>query len=222
MGMNKREIIIFILGAVLGILSGFFIGKGIYDRPLVESVTRDTTTTIDTIPDITPTPTDSAPVKTVIRWLPMKLPKKSGTDKESVGNPYPASTDTLSQWQLFGNSEHPHDSALVEIPITSKHYQSPEYDAWVSGFEPSLDSIKVYQKTQVITETITRMKPPNKWELDLVGGINYEVYKKKYTPHIGGELLYKPNRFQIGIRGGIEYQEKIEPFLGAVAKIRIL
>ena len=198
--MNKREIIIFILGAVLGILSGFFIGKGIYDRPLVESVERDTVWITDTVPQYFPATKDSALVRYVTRFLPVLR------------------TDTLTKLEYFTT----HDTVAVEVPITSKHYGGENYDAWISGYEPSLDSIKVYQQTQIITETITRMKPPNKWELDLAGGINYEVCKKKYTPHIGGELLYKPNRFQIGIRGGIEYQEKIEPFLGAVAKIRIL
>lgn len=198
--MNKREIIIFILGAVLGILSGFFIGKDIYDRPLMESVERDTVWITDTVPLYFPAPKDSALVRYVTRFLPVLR------------------TDTLTKLEYFTT----HDTVAVEVPITSKHYGGENYDAWISGYEPSLDSIKVYQQTQIITETITRMKPPNKWELDLVGGINYEVCKKKYTPHIGGELLYKPNRLQIGIRGGIEYQEKIEPFLGAVAKLRIL
>ena len=109
----------------------------------------------------------------------------------------------------------------VEVPITSKHYGSKDYDAWVSGFEVSLDSIKVYKETQYITEARTISKPPNKWELDLVGGINYNFNKKKYTPHVGGELLYKPNRLQLGIRGGVEYTDKVEPVIGAVAKIRL-
>ena len=85
---------------VVGGLCGFFVGKGIYDQPIVESVSRDTTTTIDTIPDIAPEPKDSTPVRTIIRWLPMKLPKKSGTN-ESV----PASADTVTQWQYFGIAE---------------------------------------------------------------------------------------------------------------------
>lgn len=224
MRFNKTHLFVFLAGVVLGLCTGFFSAKAIYDKPLQESVTRDTTTTIDTIPDIAPVPKDSTPVRTIIRWLPMRLPKKSWTN-ESVDNPYPASTDTVTQWQYFGIAEHFADTSKmipVEVPITSKHYSSKDYDAWVSGFEPSLDSIKVYKETQVITETITRMKPPNKWELDVVGCIDYNFKDNRYTPHVGGELMYKPNRLQVGIRGGIEYNDKVEPFVGAVAKIRIM
>jgi hypothetical protein len=109
----------------------------------------------------------------------------------------------------------------VEIPIESKHYQSKDYDAWVSGYEQSLDSIKVYKETQYITEVRTISKPPNKWELDAVAGLDYNITSQHFTPYAGGELLYKPNRLQVGIRGGIEYTDKVEPVIGAVAKIRL-
>jgi hypothetical protein len=64
-------------------------------------------------------------------------------------------------------------------------------------------------------------KPPNRWELDLVGGINYDFNKKKYTPHVGGELLYKPNRLQVGVQGGVMYDNKVEPYIGGKVKIRL-
>lgn len=227
--MSKKTSLLLALFALLwfivGGLCGFFVGKGIYDQPLEESVTRDTTTTIDTIPDIAPEPKDSTPVRTIIRWLPMKLPKKSGADKESVDNPYPASTDTISQWQLFGNSEHPQDSALVEIPITSKHYSSEQYDAWISGYEASLDSIKVYQKETLITERIVTSKPPNRLSLDVEAGANYLTAQKDMSTFAFGDLTYKirDSRFAIGLRGGIVKMptDKAEPFVGAVVKLKV-
>ena len=198
--MNKSNIIIMAVFAALGFIAGFFSGKAIYDQPLEESVTRDTVTITDTIPQYFPVVRDSATVKYVTRYLPMLR-----TD-----------TVTRTEWLTM------HDTVAVEVPITSKHYGSEQYDAWVSGFEPSLDSIKVYQKTEYITETITRMKPPNKWELNLVGGIGYNFNGKNYTPHIGGEMLYMPNRLKVGVIGGIEYRDKVEPVIGGVIKIRIL
>ena len=189
MRLDKKFALVALLGFVIGGVCGFFVGKGIYNQPIEENVTRDTTTTIDTIPDIAPEPKDSTPVRTVIRWLPMALPKKSGANKESVGNPYPASTDTITKWQYFGITEqlpeHPQDSALVEIPITSKHYHAPEYDAWVSGYEPSLDSIKVYRETQYITETVTKSKPPNRFSIGLQGGYGYGFKSKTWEPYVG-------------------------------------
>ena len=201
--MSKDEIkatIVLVAVFVFGALCGFFIGKGIYYRPIEESVTRDTVTLHDTIPEYLPAPKDSARIKWVTRWLP-------------------ANPDTIDHFVEVGKMAH--DTVAVEVPITSKHYGSKDYDAWVSGFEVSLDSIKVYKETQYITEVRTISKPPNKWELDIVGGINYNFNKKKYTPHVGGELLYKPNRLQLGVRGGVEYADKVEPFVGGVVKIRI-
>lgn len=210
---------------IVGGVCGFFMAKGIYDQPIVESVTRDTTTTIDTVSDIAPEPKDSTPVRTVIRWLPMKLPKKSGADKEGVDNPYPASTDTISQWQLFGNSEQPQDSALVEIPITSKHYSSEQYDAWISGYEASLDSIKVYSKETLITERVVVSKPPNRLSLDIEAGADYLTAQKDMATFAFGDLTYKirDSRFAVGLRGGIVKMptDKSQMFVGGVIKLRI-
>ena len=180
--------------------SGFFIGKAVYNKPFEEKVERDTVILHDTIPDYLPMPKDSATIKWVTKWLP------SATK-----------TDTITKWDYFVV----HDSVAVEVPITSKHYGNEQYDAYISGFEPNLDSIFVYQKTEYVTETITRMKPPNKWELDVVGGIDYNTAKKSYEPYAMGELLYKPNRLQIGLQGGVIKADKVEPFIGGKVKIKV-
>ena len=47
-----------------------------------------------------------------------------------------------------------HDSIDVPVPIVQKRYEDSLYTAWVSGFEPALDSIDLRLPT--ITETITK------------------------------------------------------------------
>lgn len=166
----------------------------------VVKVERDTVVVYDTIPDYNPKPKDSIVTKYVTRYLPV------------------ASHDTIDRLVTMVN----HDTVAVEIPITSKHYGGENYDAWVSGFEPSLDSIKIYQETQYITERVTIRKPPNKWELDAAAGIDYNVKSQRYTPYAGGELMYKPSRLQVGVQGGIIKADKVEPFVGAKIKYRLL
>lgn len=203
--LNKTNLIVFLVGVFLGLCTGFFTAKAIYDQPIEESVTRDTVIVYDTIPHYYPKPVDSAVVRYVTKVLPV------------------VRYDTIFRENSV--TEHFADSSNmmpVVIPITTKHYRAMEYDAWVSGYEPSLDSIKVYQKTEVITATITKIKPPNKWELDIVGGIDYNTAQDKYTPYAVGELLYKPSRLQLGIQGGIIKADKVEPVVGVKAKIRIL
>ncbi|MBR6284276.1 MAG: hypothetical protein IKR25_08305 [Muribaculaceae bacterium] len=207
--VSKKHLIILAAAAILCLLCGFWVGKGMYDRPVEESVSRDTVTLHDTVPEYLPAPKDSVRTKYVTRWLPR---------------------DTSSRVDHFigaNNMDHYADTSkmiAVEVPITSKHYGSKDYDAWVSGFEVSLDSIKVYKETQYITEVRTISKPPNKWELDLIGGLNYNTARQDFTPYAGGEILYKPNRLQVGVRAVVSKTAntgKFEPSVGGVVKIRV-
>ena len=63
--------------------------------------------------------------------------------------PVPAPGDTI------------HDSIQVPIPIEQKRYEDSLYTAWVSGFRPALDSIRLHQPEIVttITETIVKKAP---------------------------------------------------------------
>ena len=46
------------------------------------------------------------------------------------------------------------DTLLVQLPKTRKVYQDSTYRAVVSGYEPNLDTISVYRKTQYINNTV--------------------------------------------------------------------
>ena len=210
--LNKTNLIVFLVGVFLGLCTGFFTAKAIYDQPIEESVTRDTVIVYDTIPHYYPKPVDSAVVRYVTKVLPVRPDTHHFADVSNMidGNSVSSVSNSVT------------DSVAVVVPITSKHYSCKDYDAWVSGYEPSLDSIKVYQRTEYITERVTISKPPNKWELDAMAGIDYDVTSQHYSPYAGGELLYKPNRLQVGIRGGVvKGGNKAEPFAGAVVKIRL-
>lgn len=170
-------------------------------KPVVVDVKRDTVVVFDTIPDILPKAKDSVVTRYVTRYLPV------------------VRHDTLNSVSFRENSVG--DSVAVEVPITSKHYGGDNYDAWVSGYEPSLDSIMIYQRTEYITETITQSKPPNKWELDGMAVVNYNIKTQKYTPYIGGELTYKPSRLQVGVQAGIAKMDKVQPYVGGVIRYRV-
>jgi len=159
--MNKTHWIIAAIAAALMFLLGFLTGKAVYDRPITEKVERDTIVITDTIPQYFPQPVEVEKVRTEYKWL---------TRIQPVGK-----TDTLLM----------RDSVLVEVPIESKHYHANEYDAWVSGYVPSLDSIKVYKKTEYITERVTLSKPPNRFTIGLQGGYGYGFKSKQLEPYVG-------------------------------------
>lgn len=60
-------------------------------------------------------------------------------------------TDTIRQ----------NDTLLVEVPVEQKRYDDSLYTAWVSGYQPALDSIALHQPEIVttITETIVKKAP---------------------------------------------------------------
>lgn len=53
-----------------------------------------------------------------------------------------------------------HDSIDVPVPIVQKRYDDSLYTAWISGFEPNLDSIRLYQPEIVTTVTKTVVRSP--------------------------------------------------------------
>ena len=163
MVLNKKKIIVLLVSALLVYSAGFFTGKAVYDRPVEAKVERDTVVVTDTVKHYLPTPKDSIRTRYITRYLPVH--------------------DTIDHFVEISNMVH--DTVAVEVPITSKHYGTDEYDAWVSGYEPSLDSIYIYNETQYITETVTLSKPPNKFSIGLQGGYGYGFKSKTWEPYVG-------------------------------------
>lgn len=185
--LDKTRFTIALVFFAIGALCGFFLGKGIYQPTYGEKVARDTVILRDTVPDYQPAPVDSARIKYITRYLPV------------------VKHDTVSRVELITK----HDSVAVEVPITSKHYQSPEYDAWVSGYEPSLDSIFVYREKEIITETITRtVKEDKHFFLDVGVGCEYQFNTKAAVPFAELGFKFKKGRLGLGAYGGYSHDVK--------------
>ena len=80
-------------------------------------------------------------------------------------------------------SEVVFDTIRVRLPIESKHYSTTNYDAWVSGYEPCLDSIKVYNR-----EVIVKPKK-SRWSVGVQGGVG--LTPKGLQPYIGVGVGYR-------------------------------
>ena len=195
--VSKKHLIILAAVAILCLLCGFWVGKGVYDRPIDESISRDTVTLHDTVPDYHPVPKDSVRLKYVTRWLPRAV------------------HDTVySENYAQDFVEIMHDTVAVQVPITSKHFGGKNYDAYVSGFEVNMDSIFVYNETQLITETMS-----------VNAGVDYGTTSQFWMPYASGELtINNDKRLQLGIEGGVKKNEvtnNFEPFAGAKLKLKI-
>ena len=77
------------------------------------------------------------------------------------------------------------DSIDVPVPIMQKRYDDSLYTAWVSGFEPALDSIDLRLPT--ITETITKtiVKPAPLITFGIQAGAGWGVLNQKPDIYIG-------------------------------------
>ena len=78
-----------------------------------------------------------------------------------------------------------HDSIEVPVPIVQKRYEDSLYTAWVSGFEPTLDSINLRLPT--ITETVTKtvVKPSPLITVGIQAGGGYGVFSRQPDIYIG-------------------------------------
>ena len=141
-----------------------FFYHGCQDKSATTSEIK-TETVYDTIPVFIekPIPVDS----TVIRYVKVSVPVY-----DTIRTYH---SDTLSS-----------DNISITLPITQKVYKDSTYQAWVSGYMPALDSIRVFQPMTTITNTITNT-----------------------------EIRYKPKRFGLGVQAGIgATPSKIEPYIG--------
>ena len=90
----------------------------------------------------------------------------------------------------------------LSIPRIQQHYSDSAYDAWVSGYLPQLDSIKLYPKTAVITNTVEVEAPPRKLIPRLSMGVQAGIGASKdgLSPYIGIGISYNILSFWFGER----------------------
>jgi hypothetical protein len=52
------------------------------------------------------------------------------------------------------------DSATVLIPITQKRYKEKNFEAWVSGYRPALDSLHIFNENYLLRPN---KQKPKRW-----------------------------------------------------------
>ena len=115
----------------------------------------DTVIVIDTIRDSIPYPV----YETIIpEMFPVYITLEGGTVKEPI---------------------------LVPVLITQKEYRTDNYHAWVSGHNPSLDSIDIFQKTAYMT----KRQPARRWGVGVTAG--YGIGKHGLSPYVGIGGFYR-------------------------------
>ena len=83
---------------------------------------------------------------------------------------------------------HRIDTVTVSLPFVQKQYKDSNYSAWVSGYEPSLDSIKIFPKTIIVRESKVERKKDRRW--GVFGGVGIGV-SDRITPCVGVGIGYR-------------------------------
>lgn len=154
-GISKKTKGLFVGAVILLLLQmfglGYWIGKTT-SEPLEPSVV----TKVDTITVFGQSPVEVT--KTNTRYVPV-------TTRDTV------ITESISIVEK-------HDTTYLILDTTQKHYKDSLYEAWVSGVDPVLDSVRVYRTT--ITRTVIQ---PNHNKLSINAGTvyNYCVPDNKHN-----------------------------------------
>lgn len=182
----KKYLEIFVI-LLAGMIAGAYVqtcqtpkeGRSLSDRPAVEV---DTSTYQVKIPYHLPSVKQEVSLGTRITFLPVFIPKESRDSISPCDKPADALTTLNDEVGIS-----PPDSVAVEIPITQREYEGEEYHAWVSGFDPRLDSIFVFHRREVVTVR----EPPNRskrWGIGVFAG--YGMTPQGLQPCAGISINY--------------------------------
>lgn len=81
------------------------------------------------------------------------------------------------------------DSLRLVLLRVQRHYSDSTFDAWVSGVDPILDSIKTYRTKMVITREIPVIQVKRtRWGIGVQAGAG--VGKDGLTPYVGVGVSY--------------------------------
>lgn len=81
------------------------------------------------------------------------------------------------------------DSLRLVLLRVQRHYSDSTFDAWVSGVDPRLDSIKTYQTNIVINKEFPAIQvKKTRWGLGVQAGAG--VGKDGLTPYVGVGISY--------------------------------
>lgn len=161
----------FCLGAFLANRCNHFVGAN--------KMVADTVVVRDTVRSTMPTEKDSKVVGTVaLPLVPSPLREGRNYAKLTDGKNVSGVSDDAAMDARNGGEIGVSDTVWATVPRTQKRYEDSTYTAWVSGYEPRLDSIEVYRRTVTI-EKIETVSKRNRFNVGLTGGIGYGVFTRK-------------------------------------------
>lgn len=162
----------FCLGAFLANRCNHFVGTN--------KIVADTVVVRDTVRSTMPTEKDSKVVGTVaLPLVPSTLREGRNVGKLTDGKSVSGVFDDAAMDARNGGEIGVSDTVWATVPRTQKRYEDSTYTAWVSGYEPRLDSIEVYRRTVTIVKREEGRVRNKRFSIGLTGGFGYGVFTRK-------------------------------------------
>ena len=156
-------------------------------REATKMMTADTVIVRDTVRTVPTMAADSVVTGTI------RMPLVSGWHIEPVmpnGHTTDSTSDSTADVQNTDKTSVA-DTVWATVPRMQKRYEDSLYTAWVSGYEPRLDSINVYRQTVTVTRTQTVTKH-NRFNVGLTGGFGYGIFTRKPDVWVGIGVTWRP------------------------------
>ena len=190
-----KNFLVLLCTFIVGIVCGLLTRCGEQDVGVTDVVRTDTIVKFDTVCIVEPVATDSVVIRYQTRWLAVADKPDTNMLGTVAYEPYSdvqgtvaAGLDSLVNDVVANNM--PPDSARVIVPFTQKTYETDVYKAWVSGYEPELDSINIYRRTDTVTNTMYLDKKRRRWGCMVGVGAGIS-HKGTLTPMVGVMIGYK-------------------------------
>lgn len=176
----KAKTILIILAVVAALVLGFIFGHRTAGKPQIDPnggkvdtlYVRDTTAFTE--PQIDPKP------DVLVKEIPVPVYVADSSAIDSLLN-------ECARLEKVG------DSLQLVLLRVQRHYSDSTYDAWVSGVDPRLDSIKTYHTNMVITEQIPVVQvKKTRWGVGIQAGygatLDHNVVS--LSPYVGVGVSY--------------------------------
>ena len=168
-------------------------------EPEIETILKRDTVWRDTVIH------DPAPAETVNtgRVVYIRVPVKSSNGLTGLTGDSPRCTTAVSQAGTVPMAQNAgtvplarEDSIDVPVPIVQKRYEYSLYTAWVSGFEPKLDSLRLHmpEVTNTITKTVYEPTPLLTLGVQVGGGYGLIHRQPDIYVGVGGQINLWPRR----------------------------
>lgn len=80
-----------------------------------------------------------------------------------------------------------HDTLYIALPREQLHYSGDGYEAWISGFRPELDSLRIFLETRYVTASSRK-----RWSIGIQAGYGARIDggTVRLNPYIGFGVSY--------------------------------